>query len=172
MRFTGSKKCGAPTWTTKLAETLLVAVGRAGAGPEVVLVERYLKRLRPSPRLIEIPDGHGSPAEIKRREATGLLAVLPARSLVVALDLAGAAPDTEGLVRSLAQWRETGRALAFVIGGAEGLDAAVLARADATLSLGRMTWPHMLVRVMLVEQLYRAQAILAGHPYHRAGRPA
>ena len=100
-----------------------------------------------------------------------MLAALPGRSFVVALDLAGAAPDTDGLVRHLAQWRDTGRALAFVIGGAEGLDASVLARADAALSLGRMTWPHMLVRVMLVEQLYRAQAISAGHPYHRAGRP-
>lgn len=128
--------------------------------------------MRPSPRLIEIPDGHGSPGEIKRREGAGLIGALPARSFVVALDLVGAALDTDGLVRSLAHWRDTGRALAFVIGGAEGLDATVIARADATLSLGRMTWPHMLVRVMLVEQLYRAQAILAGHPYHRAGRPA
>ncbi len=101
-----------------------------------------------------------------------MIGALPARSFVVALDLVGAALDTDGLVRSLAHWRDTGRALAFVIGGAEGLDATVIARADATLSLGRMTWPHMLVRVMLVEQLYRAQAILAGHPYHRAGRPA
>lgn len=128
--------------------------------------------MRPSPRLIEIPDGHGSPGEIQRREGAGLIGALPARSFVVALDLVGAALDTDGLVRSLAHWRDTGRALAFVIGGAEGLDATVIARADATLSLGRMTWPHMLVRVMLVEQLYRAQAILAGHPYHRAGRPA
>ena len=135
------------------------------------MVDRYLKRLRPSPRLIEIADGTGSPAEIKRREATGLLAALPARSFVVALDLGGAAPDSDALVRHLAQWREAGRALAFVIGGAEGLDGAVLARADATLSLGKLTWPHMLVRVMLVEQLYRAQAIAAGHPYHRSGRP-
>jgi 23S rRNA (pseudouridine1915-N3)-methyltransferase len=135
------------------------------------LVDRYLKRLRPTPRLIEIADGTGSPVEIKRREATSLLAALPARSFVVALDLAGAAPDTDALVRLLAQWREAGRALAFVIGGAEGLDASVLARADATLSLGRLTWPHMLVRVMLVEQLYRAQAIASGHPYHRSGRP-
>ena len=150
---------------------MLVAVGRAGGGPEAALVDRYLKRLRPSPRLIEIADGTGSAPEIKRREATGLLAALPVRSFVVALDLAGATPDTDGLVRHLAQWRDTGRALAFLIGGAEGLDASVLARADATLSLGRLTWPHMLVRVMLVEQLYRAQAIVAGHPYHRAGRP-
>ena len=150
---------------------MLVAVGRAGAGPEAALVARYVKRLRPPPRLIEIPDGTGSPAEIKRREATGLLAALPARSFVVALDFGGSAPDTDGLVRHLAQWRDTGRALAFVIGGAEGLEASVLTRADAVLSLGQMTWPHMLARVMLVEQLYRAQAIAAGHPYHRSGRP-
>jgi 23S rRNA (pseudouridine1915-N3)-methyltransferase len=69
------------------------------------------------------------------------------------------------------KWTQTGRKLAFVIGGAEGLDAAVIARADATLSLGRLTWPHLLVRPMLAEQIYRAQMIAAGHPYHRAGRP-
>jgi 23S rRNA (pseudouridine1915-N3)-methyltransferase len=68
-------------------------------------------------------------------------------------------------------WMADGRTPCFVIGGAEGLDASVLRRADATLSFGALTWPHMLVRIMLVEQIYRAQAILAGHPYHRSGRP-
>lgn len=119
----------------------------------------------------ELPDGTGAPVEIKRREAESLLAQIPARALVVALDLGGEMPDSEGLAGKLGRWRESGRALCFVIGGAEGLDASVLARADATLSLGRLTWPHMLVRVMLAEQLYRAQSILDGHPYHRAGRP-
>jgi 23S rRNA (pseudouridine1915-N3)-methyltransferase len=71
----------------------------------------------------------------------------------------------------LTRWSETGKRLSFVIGGAEGLDAAVIARADAKISLGRLTWPHMLVRPMLAEQIYRAQMINTGHPYHRAGRP-
>jgi len=69
------------------------------------------------------------------------------------------------------RWLEQARPVCFLIGGAEGLDASVLARADAVLSLGPLTWPHMLARAMLAEQLYRAQAIRTGHPYHRTGRP-
>jgi 23S rRNA (pseudouridine1915-N3)-methyltransferase len=71
----------------------------------------------------------------------------------------------------LDRWLAAGKPVCFVIGGAEGLDARVLARADATLSLGPQTWPHLLARVMLAEQIFRARAISAGHPYHRAGRP-
>jgi 23S rRNA (pseudouridine1915-N3)-methyltransferase len=71
----------------------------------------------------------------------------------------------------LDRWLEAGKPVCFLIGGAEGFDARVLARADATLSLGPQTWPHMLARVMLAEQIFRARAISAGHPYHRAGRP-
>jgi 23S rRNA (pseudouridine1915-N3)-methyltransferase len=71
----------------------------------------------------------------------------------------------------LERWLGLGRPVCFLIGGAEGLDATVIARADHKLSLGMLTWPHMLVRVMLAEQLYRARSIAAGHPYHRAGRP-
>ncbi len=119
----------------------------------------------------ELPDGRGSAAEIKRREGEAILAVLPAECFVIALDLGVRAPDSETFSRQLTQWMERARRLAFVIGGAEGLDAAVLARADHTLSLGPLTWPHLLVRVMLAEQLYRARAIATGHPYHRAGRP-
>ena len=75
------------------------------------------------------------------------------------------------MARLLTGWLETARPVCFVIGGAEGLEARVLARADAVLSFGPQTWPHLLVRVMLAEQLFRARAIAAGHPYHRAGRP-
>ncbi len=89
----------------------------------------------------------------------------------MALDLGGEAPDSERLAGLLTRWLETGRPVCFAIGGAEGLDARMIARADAVLSLGPMTWPHALVRVMLAEQVYRARAIAAGHPYHRAGRP-
>ena len=149
---------------------LLLAIGRAGQSPEADLVARYAKRLRPTLRLIELPDGRGSPAEIKRQEATALLAALPAKSLLVMLDQDGETLDSVGLSARLAQWQDSGRPLAFVIGGAEGLDASVRTRADAALSLGKLTWPHLLARVMLAEQLYRAQAIAAGHPYHRAGR--
>ncbi len=149
----------------------LVAVGRLRAGPERELFARYGARLRPPLLLIEIPEGSGAPAEAKRREGAALLAAVPQDALAVALDMGGAAPGSDGLARLLERWLGLSRPVCFLVGGAEGLDAAVLARADHALSLGPMTWPHMLVRVMLAEQLYRAQSILLGHPYHRAGRP-
>lgn len=142
------------------------------AAPEAALFAQYNARLRPPLTLVELPEGRGtSPAEIRRREGEAILAGLPAGALLVALDLGGAAPDSEGLAALTARWAEAGRALAYAIGGAEGLDPAVLARAEHSLSLGRLTWPHALVRGLLAEQLYRAQAIRAGHPYHRAWRP-
>ena len=132
---------------------------------------RYLARLRPKLTVTELPDGHGAPAEIRRREAESLLSAVSVDAFAVALDLGGPAPSSEGLSALLEGWLGLGRPLAFLIGGAEGLAAPVLSRADHLLSLGPLTWPHMLVRVMLVEQLYRARAIAAGHPYHRASRP-
>ncbi len=149
----------------------LIAIGKGGAGPERELLARYAKRIRPELTLTELPDGTGSAAEIKRREADAILAALKPDEFVIALDMGGAEPDSPALERLLVGWLERSKKLAFVIGGAEGLDAAVLARAGAKLSLGKLTWPHMLVRPMLAEQIYRAQMILAGHPYHRAGRP-
>ena len=149
----------------------LIAVGRLRSGPEAELFARYNARLRPPLVVTEVAEARGSPAEAKRRESEALLAAIGPADLAVALDLAGQAPDSPGLARILSNWRDAGRTPAFLIGGAEGLDSQVLARADMALSLGAMTWPHLLVRAMLAEQLYRAQAILAGHPYHRAGRP-
>ena len=118
-----------------------------------------------------VGEGRGSPGEIKRREADALLAALPDRALTVALDLGGVAPSSAAVATRLALWLESGRCVCFLIGGAEGLDGRVIARADHVLSLGPLTWPHLLVRVMLAEQLFRARAIALGHPYHRAGRP-
>ena len=150
----------------------LLAIGRAPAkAPEMELLARYAKRIKPGFALVEFPDGVGSPAEIKRREAEMFLSALKPDEFVIALDQDGAVPDSLELSRLLSGWTERSKKLAFVIGGAEGLDASVLARAGAKLSLGRLTWPHMLVRPMLAEQIYRAQMILSGHPYHRAGRP-
>ncbi len=100
-----------------------------------------------------------------------MLAALPANAFAVALDLAGRTPDSETFARHLTAWLDTGKPVCFLIGGAEGLDPSILTRADFALSLGTLTWPHLLVRTMLAEQLYRAQAIAAGHPYHRSGRP-
>lgn len=121
--------------------------------------------------LTEVAEGRGSAGEIRRREAAALLAALPAHALAVALDLGGEALDSEGFAGRLQRWLEAGRPVCFLIGGAEGLERSVLDRADSVLSLGRLTWPHMLARVMLAEQIFRARSIAAGHPYHRAGRP-
>ena len=95
----------------------------------------------------------------------------PTAAFVVALDSGGAMPDSEELARLLERWLAAGRPVCFLIGGAEGLDTQVIARADYMLSLGRLTWPHLLARAMLAEQVYRARSIAAGHPYHRSGRP-
>jgi 23S rRNA (pseudouridine1915-N3)-methyltransferase len=149
----------------------VLAIGRGKSGPEAEIFGRYAARIRPGLELIEFEDGHGSPVEIKRREAFALLAAIQPGDFVIALDAGGASPDSSELAKLLTKWTESGRPKKFVIGGAEGLDAAVIARADVTLSLGRLTWPHMLVRPMLAEQIYRAQMIATGHPYHRAGRP-
>ncbi len=149
----------------------LITVGRLRAGPEAGLFARYTARLRPALTVTEIAEASGAPAEIKRREATAILAALTDDAFAVALDLGGKAPTSESFAAMLTSWHDAGHKPAFLIGGAEGLGAPVIERANHILSLGPMTWPHMLVRVMLAEQLYRAQAIAARHPYHRAGRP-
>ena len=149
----------------------LIAVGRLKAGPEADLFSRYNKRLRPALSVTELADGHGAPAEIKRREADAILAILATPDFVVALDQDAPLLSSTDLAQRLDTWRSGGRNLTFLIGGAEGFAKTVLDRAQAILSLGPLTWPHMLVRVMLAEQLYRAQTIQSGHPYHRTGRP-
>lgn len=154
-----------------MAMLRLLAVGRLRNGPEADLFARYNGRLRPGFAVSEIAEARGTPAEVKRREAAALLAAVPDKGFVVALDAGGVAPDSEGLARLLQRWLGIGRPVCFLIGGAEGLDAAVIERADHVLSLGPLTWPHFLVRALLAEQVYRAQAIAAGHPYHRSGRP-
>ena len=123
--------------------------------PPVAIVELEVRQRLPAPAL-------------KAREAALILDALPLRARLIALDEHGAMWSSRGLADRLAAWRDQGVAeLAFAIGGADGLGAEVLDRADAILSLGPMTWPHLLVRSLLLEQLYRAQQILAGHPYHR-----
>jgi len=109
--------------------------------------------------------------ELKRREAellTGALARRTSKAFIVALDERGRTMDTATFARQFARWRDRGTAeLVFLIGGADGLDPGLTGSADLTLSLGPMTWPHFLVRGLIAEQLYRAQQILTGHPYHR-----
>ena len=123
--------------------------------PSVAIVELVVRQHLPS-------------AALKMREAGLILGALPPRARLIALDERGTVRSSRGLADQLAAWRGQGVAeLAFAIGGADGLGAEVLDRADTTLSLGPMTWPHLLARCMLLEQLYRAQQILASHPYHR-----
>lgn len=105
---------------------------------------------------------------ILAEEAQRILARVGRSDQVVALDVAGRACSTEKLANKLDDWRMQSGDVSFLIGGADGLDARCLTRADETLSLSAMTFPHQLVRVMLAEQLYRAWTILHGHPYHRA----
>ncbi|HEY4044581.1 MAG TPA: 23S rRNA (pseudouridine(1915)-N(3))-methyltransferase RlmH [Rhodopila sp.] len=149
----------------------LIAIGRLRAGPEQALLDRYTARLRPPPTMLELPEARGSAAVIKRKEATALLDAVPRDAFAVALDQGGQALNSEAFAARLDQWSSHGRRICFMIGGAEGLDAQVIDRADYVLSFGPMTWPHLLARVMLAEQLYRAQSIAQRHPYHRAGRP-
>jgi 23S rRNA (pseudouridine1915-N3)-methyltransferase len=151
----------------------LLAVGRMRpAAPEAALFAEYNKRLRPPLQVTEIAEARaGGPAEIRRREGATLLAAVPGGALLVALDLGGEAPSSEGFAALWGRWEESGRTPCFAVGGSEGLDPSVLAAAAHRLSLGPMTWPHFLVRALLAEQLFRAQAIRAGHPYHRAWRP-
>jgi 23S rRNA (pseudouridine1915-N3)-methyltransferase len=149
----------------------LIAIGRLRGGPESELFERYNTRLRPRLNVIELPEERGTPQVVKRKEGAALLSAVPKDAFVVALDQAGAVMGSEGFAGRLSDWSQLSRTICFLIGGAEGLDVSVLHRADHPISLGLMTWPHFLARAMLAEQIYRAQTIAQGHPYHRAGRP-
>ncbi len=134
------------------------------------MAEEYRKRIAWPLVLREVEERrHLPPAALKERVGALIVDALPAGALPVALDRGGTSLSSEELAARLQRWRDRGtEELAFLIGGAEGLAGPVLARAEFRLSLGAMTWPHLLARVMLLEQLYRAQQILAGHPYHRA----
>lgn len=148
----------------------VIAVGKVRAGPERDIFDAYCKRL-PWPvetREVEARRQAGT-EERRREEAQLLLKAVPAGAQIIALDERGTALSSTGFAERIGRWRDDGvPALAFLIGGADGLDEEVRRAAAMLLSLGPMTWPHLLVRAMLAEQLYRASSILAGHPYHRA----
>jgi len=152
----------------------ICASGRLRSGPEAALVSDYLTRFGRTGRALGL--GPATVHEIDDRtgggsasEATRLERVLPEGAVVCALDERGQIMSSPEFAALLARWRDAGqRDAAFVIGGADGIDPGLRARADMALSFGAMVWPHMLARVMLAEQLYRAAAILARTPYHRA----
>jgi 23S rRNA (pseudouridine1915-N3)-methyltransferase len=150
---------------------VLLAVGRVRKGPEQALFDAYAKRLRWSLTVREVEVRKPLPAAERRtQEGRLLLEALPPRAHAIVLDEGGRTLSSEAFARHMGTRRDDGGGdpVALLIGGADGHDDAVKARADLLLSLGPMTWPHLLVRALLAEQLYRAQAILDGHPYHRA----
>lgn len=151
----------------------LCAVGRLRAGPERELIDDYLSRFDKAGRALGL--GPVNLVEVEARkgggmaeEAEALRRAIPQGSLVCILDERGTLMTSPAFAASLADWRDQARDVTFVIGGADGIDPALRADAERALSFGQMVWPHMLVRVMLAEQLYRAASILAGSPYHRA----
>jgi 23S rRNA (pseudouridine1915-N3)-methyltransferase len=135
----------------------IIARGRIGRGPEAELVERYLKRIAWPVKLTELAERGATPAPA-------------ANSVTVLFDEKGETLGSVEFARKLEAWRDGGKREArFLIGGADGFGEGERARADLILSFGRATWPHLLARAMLAEQLFRATSLLANHPYHREG---
>jgi 23S rRNA (pseudouridine1915-N3)-methyltransferase len=149
----------------------IAAVGRDRSGPARQLFEDYRRRCTWPIHLVELAPKSGLPVDRRLAdEALRLLQSVPRGALTVALDEHGRQLDSMAFARRLGEWQDQGRSeIAFLIGGPDGLAPSVLETAEVVLALGPMTWPHRLVRVLLAEQLYRASAILAGHPYHRTG---
>ena len=151
---------------------LTVAVGRAKAGPEKTLFEHYQARLRApfSLELIEVEEKRALLGDqLREREAALLQGFISNSAIVIALDEREKSLSSKDFAGQIDNWRDQGiRELVFMIGGADGLDKVIIDQAHQAISFGAQTWPHMLVRGLLAEQLYRAQCILSGHPYHRA----
>lgn len=151
----------------------ICAVGRLRPGPERALVEDYLDRFGKTGRALGLGPAVVHEVEDKRGggmagEGAVLARAVPDGAVLAVLDERGRVMTSPEFAAMLAGWRDAGRGdAAFVIGGADGIDPGLRARADVAVSFGAMVWPHMLVRVMLAEQLYRAATILAGGPYHR-----
>jgi 23S rRNA (pseudouridine1915-N3)-methyltransferase len=157
---------------------LIAAVGRLKQGPERDLAERYRKRAADFGRklglqafdMVEIKESRADNLERRMLEESIAIAnVIPERAGAVILDERGATMNSASFAVQLQDWRAQDKpAVVFIIGGADGLAPSLRARADLVLAFGTLTWPHQLVRIMLLEQLYRAVTILGGHPYHRA----
>ena len=147
----------------------IAAIGKSGQSPEHDLVHRYFNRLPHKGTLIERDSSKTSGLAGKRDEGKRLLAALPTQCKLVVLDENGVNLSSVKWAEQISNWRDDGiRDAVFAIGGADGHSEDVLAAADKPLAFGVQTWPHMLVRAMLAEQLYRAEMILARHPYHHA----
>src|SRR6266700_1424154 len=157
---------------------VVIAVGRLKQGPERELAERYRTRFDVIGRklgfrgldIVEISESRArEPAARMAEEAAAISAAIPEKSVLVTLDERGHNVDSAAFARHLGHWRDQSIAnAAFVIGGADGLSPDLRRKEKLVIAFGAATWPHQMVRVMLLEQLYRAATILAGHPYHRA----
>jgi 23S rRNA (pseudouridine1915-N3)-methyltransferase len=160
-----------------LMRIVVIAIGRLKQGPERELAERYRERFGDIGRKLgfrgleihEIPESRARDAATRiAEEATAISAAIPAKSVLVALDERGDNVDSAAFARHLGRWRDESVAnTIFVIGGADGLSPDLRRKAKLSIAFGSATWPHQMVRVMLLEQVYRAATILAGHPYHR-----
>ncbi|BAV66101.1 23S rRNA (pseudouridine(1915)-N(3))-methyltransferase RlmH [Sphingobium cloacae] len=141
----------------------IIARGKIGRSAEGELVERYMKRLTMPHRITEMPEALG-------RNGGGKLPPAPPGTVTVMLDEKGRQLSSMAFAKRIGEWRDAGtRECRFLIGAADGFDDADRAGADLLIAFGAMTWPHMMARAMLAEQLWRACSILAGHPYHREG---
>jgi 23S rRNA (pseudouridine1915-N3)-methyltransferase len=157
---------------------VLLSIGRLKQGPEQELAERYRERFEDIGRKLgfrgltvhEIPESRARDTATRiAEEAAAITAAIPERSALVALDEHGKNVDSATFARQLGQWRDEGVAsTVFAIGGADGLSPDLQRKAKLRIAFGSATWPHQMVRFMLLEQIYRAATILAGHPYHRA----
>jgi|SRR6516225_9851789 23S rRNA (pseudouridine1915-N3)-methyltransferase len=157
---------------------IVIAVGRLKQGPERELAERYRKRFDDIGRKLgfrgveirEIAESRARDAAVRiTEEAAAIQSSIPENSVLVTLDERGENVDSAGLARHLGRFRDQSVAsMVFVIGGADGLSPELRRKEKLAIAFGTATWPHQMVRVMLLEQLYRAATILAGHPYHRA----
>lgn len=148
---------------------IIIAVGRMKKSPENDLVSTYIKRCPWTIKIIEVEEKRPlKGAERMAREGDLLLGAVPEGATVIALDERGNELRSTAFAKKIAVWQDQGVAnIVFLIGGADGFADKVKSRANALISFGAMTWPHMMVRAMLSEQLYRASTILAGHPYHK-----
>src|SRR5437879_3653809 len=155
---------------------VVAAVGRLKRGPEQELAERYRERAVKSGRgiglrsldVIEIAESRARDAQRRMLEESIALAnVIPKDAATVLLDPRGEAIDSDAFAGQLRTWNDAARDTVFVIGGPDGLAPTLTDRATLRLAFGALTWPHQLVRIMLLEQIYRATTILVGHPYHR-----
>jgi 23S rRNA (pseudouridine1915-N3)-methyltransferase len=157
---------------------LVISIGRLKQGPERELAERYRERFDDIGRklgfrgleVIELTESRARDAPTRiAEEATAISALIPEKSVLVSLDEHGSSIDSATFARHLGRWRDDSVANnVFVIGGPDGLSPDLRRKAKLTIAFGSATWPHQMVRIMLLEQIYRAATILAGHPYHRA----